>query len=174
MIKVILRVLYGLLLVAGIAAVGWLYMTGKPSCISKDKLCMNYAGSGWTVAKTTAPYDLDLTRTKPYAAQFRLAYTATNISGSANALAGALKAQLAKDAPAFKMVGSNAVIVGKAIGVEIVFDYTPPSAPGAVRQAYVVVPINKHTYYFIGEATAPNFDKVQPEFDALLQSVEFN
>jgi hypothetical protein len=36
------------------------------------------------------------------------------------------------------------------------------------------VPIKKHTYYFVAEATAPNFAKVSPEFDKLLETVEFN
>jgi len=166
-------VLYGVLVVAGVAAVAFLYVTGKPHCITKDKVCLSY-GNDWTVAKASSPYDLELTRTKPYAALFRLAYTSTNITGSANALAGALKTQLGKDAPAFKLIESNAIIVGKAIGVEMVFDYTPQGAPGAVRQTYVVVPIAKHTYYFVAEATTPNFAKIRPEFDKLLESVEFN
>ena len=169
--KLFFRVLYGLVVLGGLAALLLIYVRVSKTCITKDKICIVY-GHSWKKATATSPYDFMITQTKPTPALFRVAMAKTKIAGSANALAGALNQQLAKDAPSYKLVETNAVVVDKVLAVEVVFDYLPQGATQTVRQDYVVAPLGSDTYYFSAEATTTNYAKVKPQFDYLLSHLE--
>lgn len=168
--KRILQILFGLAVVAGLAMIAFIYFGTPHKCYTKAKVCITYSNV-WKKADSKDPVVVRLTKTKP-GMTFQVSMTNTKITGSVASLAGALDKQLAKDVPGYKLVDSNAIVVSKILGAQLVYDFTPKGATSQVRTTLIVLPLKDKTYYITSQTAKTDVDKTKAELDRMIKHVE--
>lgn len=166
------RVVYGVLVVGGLAALVFIYLGAHQACVPKDDFCVTYQ-RGWKQDKAPAPIGLRLTRSDPNAT-FQYAVSKTKITGTATGLAGVLDQSLSKSVPGYHLVQSNQIVVSKSriLAVEMIYDFTPQGTTAPIRERLIVVPIKGRTYSLATQVAASNYNKVKPQLDYLLSHTE--
>jgi hypothetical protein len=169
--KKLLRVLYVVVILAGLTTIGVILLQSKSACIKAENVCLRYPAD-WKKADLGTDKVIRLIKSKP-GAVLQLSVSNNKISGNTvENVVAAIDTQLKKNVNSYKFIKAEHLIINKISSVSVTYELAQSTGGRILNQELIVAPVGDKTYVFTVEAAPSDMSKLSGDIDYILSHTE--